>query len=283
MDLSYKQEVTVGSLVILAIVLFIVGTSWLSGRSVAADSDEWWKIQFKDAGNLKTSSPVKISGVAVGKVERIRLLDPGKVLVEVSLPEKITPRVDAGAQIVAVGFVGDAAVQFESGRRAGEAVPRPGHHREPGGGPQRPGGEPGRPGRQRPGRGPGDREPEDGRPALRHDVGAAGHPQGGPAHHARSTATRSNGPTAQLTRTLETLERMTARLDSTLANPGLAAGAHPRRLADRQPGRHDGAAGLDRRPARHPAAQDQPGPGHPRQVRHRLAACTTTSGRRPSR
>ncbi len=39
MDLSYKQEVTVGSLVILAIVLFIVGTTWLSGRSIGADSD----------------------------------------------------------------------------------------------------------------------------------------------------------------------------------------------------------------------------------------------------
>ena len=115
MDLSYKQEVTVGSLVILAIVLFVVGTTWLSGRSVASDSDDWWKIQFKDAGNLKTSSPVKISGVAVGKVERIRLLDPGKVLVEVSLPERITPRVDASAQVVAVGFVGDAAVQLNPG------------------------------------------------------------------------------------------------------------------------------------------------------------------------
>jgi hypothetical protein len=32
----------------------------------------------------------------------------------------------------------------------------------------------------------------------------------------------SKGPTAQLTRTLATLERMTARLDSVLANPGLA-------------------------------------------------------------
>jgi phospholipid/cholesterol/gamma-HCH transport system substrate-binding protein len=31
----------------------------------------------------------------------------------------------------------------------------------------------------------------------------------------------TKGPTGQLTRTLATLERMTARLDSTLANPGL--------------------------------------------------------------
>ena len=59
MDLSYKREVTVGSLVILAVVLFIVGTSWLSGRSITADEDEFWKIQFQTAGNLKASSVVR--------------------------------------------------------------------------------------------------------------------------------------------------------------------------------------------------------------------------------
>jgi phospholipid/cholesterol/gamma-HCH transport system substrate-binding protein len=116
MDLSYKREVTVGSLVILAVVLFVVGTSWLSGRSITADEDEFWKIQFKSAGNLKASSVVRISGVPVGNVERVELLDVGKVLVMVTLPDRIVPRVDASAQIVAVGFVGDAAIELNPGQ-----------------------------------------------------------------------------------------------------------------------------------------------------------------------
>ena len=116
MDLSSKREVSVGSLVILAVVLFIVGTSWLSGRSITADEDEFWKIQFQTAGNLKASSVVRISGVSVGKVERIKLVDIGKVLVMVTLPENIGPRVDATAQIMAVGFVGDAAIEFNPGK-----------------------------------------------------------------------------------------------------------------------------------------------------------------------
>jgi phospholipid/cholesterol/gamma-HCH transport system substrate-binding protein len=115
MDLSYKREVTVGSLVILSIVLFILGSSWLKGSSIGADEDKFWRIQFKSAGNLKASSVVKISGVPVGKVERIRLVDVGKVIVSVTLPDKIVPRVDATAQIVAVGFVGDAAIEFNPG------------------------------------------------------------------------------------------------------------------------------------------------------------------------
>ena len=115
MDLSYKREVSVGTLVIVAIALFILGSGWLSGRSPGANIDKFWKIQFSDAGNLKVSSLVRISGVSVGKVQAIRLLDVGKVLVSVSLPEKITPKVDATARIVAIGFVGNAAVEFKPG------------------------------------------------------------------------------------------------------------------------------------------------------------------------
>ena len=69
MDLSYKQEVTIGGLVVLAIVIFFVGITWLSGRSIFSNSDEWYIIRFKDSGNLKPSSVVRVSGVAAGKVE----------------------------------------------------------------------------------------------------------------------------------------------------------------------------------------------------------------------
>ena len=118
MDLTYKREAAVGTDIIAAIVLFFIGTTWLSGRSVGGDSEDYWKIQFRDAGNLKTSSAVRISGVPVGKVERIQLVDVGKVLVSISLPERITPKVDASAKIVAVGFVGDAVVEFNPGDAA---------------------------------------------------------------------------------------------------------------------------------------------------------------------
>jgi phospholipid/cholesterol/gamma-HCH transport system substrate-binding protein len=123
MDLAYKQEATVGTLVIAAVVLFFVGTTWLSGRSVGRNSDKFYKIQFGDASNLKASSLVRISGVSVGKVENIQLADVGKVIISVSLPEKIQPRIDASASVVAVGFVGDAAIEFDPGKAA-EPLPR---------------------------------------------------------------------------------------------------------------------------------------------------------------
>lgn len=221
MDLSYKREVTVGSLVILAVVLFVVGSSWLSGRSVTADEDEFWKIQFKTAGNLKTSSVVRISGVGVGKVERIQLLDVGKVLVMVTLPDQIVPRVDASAQIVAVGFVGDAAIEFHPGQA-----------------PQRLTRDRVIIGNQAGGltdlaQSLGDRadsvllgaqqivnkrtadELHATLAALQGTLKAA-------ERTMRVYGDAENGPTAQLTKTLAGLETLTSRLDSTLANPALS-------------------------------------------------------------
>ncbi|HEY9014649.1 MAG TPA: MlaD family protein, partial [Gemmatimonadales bacterium] len=116
MDLRYSREVIVGAIVTVAILVFIFGTMWLSGRSVS--SDNLVRLQFPNVSGLKRASPVRVSGVNVGKVERIEFVDVGKVLVVASLPPKIRPRVDAEATIVSVTLVGDYAVDFDPGRAA---------------------------------------------------------------------------------------------------------------------------------------------------------------------
>jgi phospholipid/cholesterol/gamma-HCH transport system substrate-binding protein len=225
MDLSYKREVTVGSLVILAVVLFILGSSWLKGSSIGADEDEFWKIQFKTAGNLKASSVVRISGVPVGKVERIRLADVGKVIVSVTLPDKMVPKVDASAQIVAIGFVGDAAIEFNPGD-APQSLTRDrviiGSQAE----------------------GLTDLAQTLGDRADSVLLGAQQIVNKRTADELYATLTAlqgtlkaaertmgvygdpNKGPTAQLTRTMASLEQVTARLDSTLAHPGLSRTLH---------------------------------------------------------
>ncbi|HEV8177922.1 MAG TPA: MlaD family protein [Gemmatimonadales bacterium] len=120
MDLRYTREATVGAIVIVAIVVFVFGTMWLSGRSMGSDNAV--RLQFDNVSGLKRASPVRVSGVNVGKVEKIEFVDVGKVLVVVSLPPKIRPRVDASAKIVSVTLVGDYAVDFDPGR-ASEPLP----------------------------------------------------------------------------------------------------------------------------------------------------------------
>jgi phospholipid/cholesterol/gamma-HCH transport system substrate-binding protein len=113
METRFGREVVVGALVLVAAAIFVFGTMWLSGRSVRKRGEV--VIQFSDAGDLKRATPVRVSGVPVGKVNDIRLVEPGKVHVSISLPPGITPRTDALAYVRSVGLAGDAALVFVPG------------------------------------------------------------------------------------------------------------------------------------------------------------------------
>jgi phospholipid/cholesterol/gamma-HCH transport system substrate-binding protein len=219
MDLRYSREVIVGAIVTIAILVFIFGTMWLSGRSVS--SDNLVRIQFANVSGLKRASPVRVSGVNVGKVERIEFVDVGKVVVTASLPPKIRPRVDAEAKIVSVTLVGDYAVDFDPGRSS-EFIP------------------PGKVilGTQDLGLSGRALELSDRADSVL--VGAQAIVNRQTADQLRATLTAlegtlkatqrtmqvygdsSRGPTAELTRTMAAFRQLSTRLDSTLAHPALS-------------------------------------------------------------
>lgn len=122
MDLHYKQEVTVGALVLSAIALFILGTMWLSGQALGSGGNTV-QVHFADVGNLKRGNPVRISGVQMGTVGEIRFERVGQVLVVLSLDKSIVPRTDATARMESIGLVGDVVVQFDPGQAAEPLAP----------------------------------------------------------------------------------------------------------------------------------------------------------------
>jgi phospholipid/cholesterol/gamma-HCH transport system substrate-binding protein len=219
MDFRYSREVVVGALVTVAILVFIFGTMWLSGRRVS--SGNVVRIQFADVSGLKRASPVRVSGVNVGKVEEIEFVDVGKVAVTASLPSKIRPKVDAEAKIVSISLVGDYAVDFDPGRSS-ELLP------------------PGRIilGKQEPGLAGRALELSERADSIL--LGAQAIVNQRTAEQLRATLTAlegtlkaaqqtmriygdsSRGPTAELTRTMVAFRQLSTRLDSTLANPALA-------------------------------------------------------------
>ncbi len=126
MDLHYKREVAVGGMVILGVALFILGTSWLSGKSLAPAQRV--QMEFADAAGLKRGSPVRISGMQVGRVEQIELVEYGTVRLTVSLDRGLRPGADASATVVAVGLAGDVAIELNPGNpspplAAGQVIP----------------------------------------------------------------------------------------------------------------------------------------------------------------
>ncbi len=239
MEMRYAREAIVGSLVIIAIVVFVLGTMWLSGRSIG--NRDVVRVRFKHVSGLKRASPVTISGVQVGRVERIDLEDVGRVIVSISLPPRIVPRVDASARVSAVGLVGDYAIEFDPGRAA-QPLPKDRIVI----------------GSTKSGFGEraatlGDRADslmvglqefanketaEDLRGALRAFQGTMVQME----RTLKGFGDANHGATAELTRSMLALQRLSARLDTTLANP---------------------------RPARHPAHRGQPGPGDHWEVCHR--------------
>lgn len=116
MDLHYKQEVTVGALVLLSVALFIWGTMWLGGRSFSREPA--LTVSFADAGTLKRGSPVKVSGVQLGTVQAIDYQEYGKVLVRLDLDPRVRPRRDASAELSSVGLVADAVINLNPGSAA---------------------------------------------------------------------------------------------------------------------------------------------------------------------
>ena len=218
MDFRYSREVIVGAIVTIAILVFIFGTMWLSGRSVSSDNVA--QIRFANASGLKRASPVRVSGVNVGKVERIQFLGVGNVLVTASLPSTVRPRVDAEAKIVSVTLVGDYAVDFDPGSAA-EFLP------------------PGKVilGTQDLGLSGRALELSDRADSIM--IGAQAIVNKQTADQLRSMLTAlegtlkaaqrtmqiygdsTKGPTAELTRTMAAFRQLSTRLDSTLANPAL--------------------------------------------------------------
>ena len=113
MDLHYKREAMVGAIVLAGAAVFVVGTMWLGGKSFGRDN--LVPVQFADIGNLKSSSPVKVSGVQVGKVDKIIFDSVGSVRVNLALTQNVPLRADAAATIEAVGVLGDVEIVLDPG------------------------------------------------------------------------------------------------------------------------------------------------------------------------
>lgn len=211
MDLHYKREALVGAIVLVGAAIFVVGTMWLGGRSFGRRN--LVAVQFADIGNLKSSSPVKVSGVQVGKVDRIAFEGVGSVRVTLALTEDVPLARDAEARIEAVGVLGDVEIVLEPGADSVPLAPDqvlPGSMAAGVGGMVNDlGGE--------------------ARAVMRGAQALLNQQMADDLHATLRAMTRlmnvyadtKAGPTAEMTRLMESMESVSARLDSTLANPAL--------------------------------------------------------------
>jgi phospholipid/cholesterol/gamma-HCH transport system substrate-binding protein len=114
MEFSYKDEVSVGVMVIGGVVAFAIAMYWLTGRS---ENRRGIAVQalFADVGGLKEGDPVRVSGVKKGSVLQVRLQRLGKVIVTLSLDPEVRPHADARATVASADFLGAKFVDYNPG------------------------------------------------------------------------------------------------------------------------------------------------------------------------
>ena len=113
--MKLSNEIKAGSLILIAIlvtVFFILKTVHF------ADNPYELKTSFKYAGGLKADVPVKLAGIAVGRVKTLEFIYEPETRVECTLMlnDGTKVRTDAIAYVESSGFMGDANIGLTAGK-----------------------------------------------------------------------------------------------------------------------------------------------------------------------
>src|SRR2546422_2992151 len=116
MDLTYKQEVGVGAIVLVGVAVFLVGMFYLTGRSLRTGGISV-DVMFQSVAGLKQGDPVLVSGVKKGRVARVNLERVKSVRVTIDLTKDVAPHIDASAAVAAMDLFGAKFIDYNPGSR----------------------------------------------------------------------------------------------------------------------------------------------------------------------
>jgi phospholipid/cholesterol/gamma-HCH transport system substrate-binding protein len=130
-----RKEFWVGSLVLLAVALMVV-FGLLMGVIGPFSKDSKYKLLYGFAGGVEVGSPVRVSGVKVGKVESIEFLPspmvstgehsgaPANLMVQISVSTKAAPsiRKDSRFYVNMAGIIGERYIEVSPGSMQSEAL-----------------------------------------------------------------------------------------------------------------------------------------------------------------
>ena len=116
-DKSRLDEVKVGAFVLAALVMWIVGSLWIAGSQLLGVQRVSYVVLLKDAGGVQTGDRVRMAGVPVGRIQRIRLRPEQEwpVALQVTVKSDVPVKTDSSARIGTSGLLGAAFVQLGPG------------------------------------------------------------------------------------------------------------------------------------------------------------------------
>ena len=109
-----KNEIVVGVIVIIAIIVIIAGSIFFTSYSV--NKEQYYiTAVFPQIGGLSVGNAVFVNGVRQGKVKRIFLIDEG-VEVILSISEKVKLFTDTKIIITEIGLMGERQIEIYPGK-----------------------------------------------------------------------------------------------------------------------------------------------------------------------
>lgn len=115
-----SNEVKVGAVALLTIIVFIWLYNFLKGKEYFKSSNIYYAVYDK-IGGLAESSPVEVNGYKVGIVQSVNFVNPttGKLLVVFSVDKNFKLPLNTVAQISPVSLLGGMKVEFVYGEGPG--------------------------------------------------------------------------------------------------------------------------------------------------------------------
>lgn len=111
-DLKLTREIKTAILVILSILLFIWGYSFLKGKNLFDNSNKLFVI-YENVAGLAPSAPVTLNGLTIGKVNAINIQTDGKLLVELTITTDFPISKSSIAEIYDSGLVGGRQIAIK--------------------------------------------------------------------------------------------------------------------------------------------------------------------------
>lgn len=110
--MKVSREIKTAVLVIISIVLFIWGYSFLKGKNLFDNSNKLFVV-YENVAGLAPSAPVTLNGLTIGKVNSISINPDGKLLVELHITTDFPISKSSIAEIYDSGLVGGRQIAIK--------------------------------------------------------------------------------------------------------------------------------------------------------------------------
>jgi phospholipid/cholesterol/gamma-HCH transport system substrate-binding protein len=110
--LKVSREIKTAVLVIISIILFIWGYSFLKGKNLFDNSNKLFVV-YENVAGLAPSAPVTLNGLTIGKVNSISINPDGKLLVELHITTDFPISKSSIAEIYDSGLVGGRQIAIK--------------------------------------------------------------------------------------------------------------------------------------------------------------------------